>query len=137
MIECCIANTGRNLVALTTFMTLFMVAYLLATEKVLAKKSIGEFLLFQRRHEPQFRRQKHLEIYSGADIHKHYADGDSISKFQRQTSILQWKDICLDVKIGGSECRILDHVDGWIKPGTLTALMVRLGDLSASQRIIC
>jgi ATP-binding cassette subfamily G (WHITE) protein 2 (PDR) len=131
LIECCIANTGRNLVALITFMAIFMFAYLVATEKVLAKKCKGEILLFKRRHKPQFRRQKHLEIYSGVDLHKYSADGDPISKIQRQSSIFQWKDICLDVKIGGRECRILDHVDGWIKPGTLTALMVRLKDFWA------
>ncbi|KAM3082547.1 Multidrug resistance protein [Clarireedia jacksonii] len=113
----------RNIVALITFMVIFMVAYLVTTEKVLAKKSRGEFLLFKRRHKPQFKRQKHLEIYSGVNIHKHSVDSDPISKIPRQSSIFQWKDICLDMKIEGSERRILDHVDGWIKPGTLTALM--------------
>ncbi|KAM3079444.1 Multidrug resistance protein [Clarireedia jacksonii] len=121
--ESCIANAGRNIVALITFMVIFMVAYLVTTEKVLAKKSRGEFLLFKRRHKPQFKRQKHLEIYSGVNIHKHSVDSDPISKIPRQSSIFQWKDICLDMKIEGSERRILDHVDGWIKPGTLTALM--------------
>lgn len=32
-----------------------------------------------------------------------------------------------DIKIKGEARRILDHVDGWVKPGTLTALMVSLG----------
>jgi ABC-type multidrug transport system ATPase subunit len=27
------------------------------------------------------------------------------------------------IKIKGEPRRILDHVDGWVKPGTLTALM--------------
>jgi ATP-binding cassette subfamily G (WHITE) protein 2 (PDR) len=124
--KCCIANTGRDLVALIIYMAIFMFAYVIATEKVLAKKCKGEILLFKRRHKPQFRRQKHLEIYSGVDLHKCPTDGDPIGKIPRQSSIFQWKDICLDVKIGGRERRILDHVDGWIKPGTLTALMVRM-----------
>lgn len=41
----------------------------------------------------------------------------------RQTSIFQWEDVVYDIKIKGEERRILDHVDGWVKPGTLTALM--------------
>jgi ATP-binding cassette, subfamily G (WHITE), member 2, PDR len=28
-----------------------------------------------------------------------------------------------DIKIKGEPRRLLDHVDGWVKPGTLTALM--------------
>ena len=42
----------------------------------------------------------------------------------RQTSIFSWKDVVYDIKIKGEPRRILDHVDGWVKPGTLTALMV-------------
>lgn len=47
---------------------------------------------------------------------------DSI--IQRQTAIFSWKDVVYDIKIKKEERRILDHVDGWVKPGTLTALMV-------------
>lgn len=52
---------------------------------------------------------------------------------QRQTSIVSWKDVTYDIRIKGEDRRILDHIDGWVKPGTLTALMVRctplIGDL--------
>lgn len=34
-----------------------------------------------------------------------------------------WSDICYDIKIKGQDRRILDCVDGWVKPGQLTALM--------------
>lgn len=46
------------------------------------------------------------------------------SIIQRQTAIFSWKDVVYDIKIKKEERRILDHVDGWVKPGTLTALMV-------------
>jgi ATP-binding cassette subfamily G (WHITE) protein 2 (PDR) len=42
---------------------------------------------------------------------------------QEQTSVFQWHDVCYEVKIKDETRRILDHVDGWVKPGTLTALM--------------
>lgn len=42
---------------------------------------------------------------------------------ERQTAVFHWQDICYDIKIKGEARRILDHVDGWVKPGTLTALM--------------
>ena len=47
----------------------------------------------------------------------------SDSIIQRQTAIFSWKDVVYDVKIKKETRRILNHVDGWVKPGTLTALM--------------
>ncbi|KAH9427137.1 ZEB2-regulated ABC transporter 1 [Pyricularia oryzae] len=40
-----------------------------------------------------------------------------------QTSTFGWRDVCYEVQIKKETRRILDHVDGWVKPGTLTALM--------------
>ena len=48
----------------------------------------------------------------------------SASMVKTQTAIFHWEDVCYDIKIKKEERRILDHVDGWVKPGTLTALMV-------------
>jgi ATP-binding cassette subfamily G (WHITE) protein 2 (PDR) len=53
-------------------------------------------------------------------------DGKEEVNIQKQTSIVSWKDVTYDIKIKGEERRILDNVDGWVKPGTLTALMVSL-----------
>ena len=49
---------------------------------------------------------------------------DPSKAIQKQTSIFHWQDVCYDIKIKSETRRILDHVDGWVKPGTLTALMV-------------
>lgn len=51
------------------------------------------------------------------------SDKDNVN-IQKQTSIVSWKDVTYDIKLKGEERRILDHIDGWVKPGTLTALMV-------------
>ncbi|KAI9099899.1 putative ABC transporter [Phlyctochytrium arcticum] len=37
--------------------------------------------------------------------------------------IFHWEDVCYDVQIKSETRRILDHVAGWVKPGTMTALM--------------
>ncbi|KAL5317397.1 hypothetical protein ACEPPN_014492 [Leptodophora sp. 'Broadleaf-Isolate-01'] len=34
-----------------------------------------------------------------------------------------WDDICYDVKVKDGTKRILENVEGWVKPGTLTAIM--------------
>ncbi|KAH3672518.1 hypothetical protein WICPIJ_010037, partial [Wickerhamomyces pijperi] len=37
--------------------------------------------------------------------------------------VFHWRDVTYDIKVGKKPKRILDHIDGWVKPGTLTALM--------------
>lgn len=39
------------------------------------------------------------------------------------SDIFHWRDVCYDIPYQGHTRRLLDHVDGWVKPGTLTALM--------------
>ena len=41
--------------------------------------------------------------------------------------IFTWKDVCCDVHIKGETRRILSNVAGYVKPGTLTALMGESG----------
>jgi hypothetical protein len=48
------------------------------------------------------------------------------NNIQKQEAIFSWRDVRFDIKIKKQNKKILDHVDGWVKPGTLTALMVSL-----------
>lgn len=49
-------------------------------------------------------------------------------------SVFHWEDLCYDIQIKGNERRLLDHVDGWVKPGMSTALMVcELFDIKNTQ----
>lgn len=41
--------------------------------------------------------------------------------------IFYWKDLCYDIKIKKEPRRILSYVDGWVKPGTITALIGATG----------
>jgi hypothetical protein len=59
-------------------------------------------------------------------------DLDEIA-IQKQTAVFHWKDVCYDMKVKGQPRRLLDHVDGWVKPGTLTALMVH-SDVSPEKK---
>ncbi|CAK7567984.1 MAG: hypothetical protein SEPTF4163_005962 [Sporothrix epigloea] len=40
-----------------------------------------------------------------------------------QKDIFTWRNVVYDIEVKGKERRLLDHVSGWVKPGTLTALM--------------
>ncbi|THU83329.1 hypothetical protein K435DRAFT_765907 [Dendrothele bispora CBS 962.96] len=50
-------------------------------------------------------------------------DKEAMGNLGKQTSIFHWEDLCYDIKIKGEPRKLLDHVDGWVEPGTLTALM--------------
>ncbi|KAL2670276.1 hypothetical protein Neosp_014743 [[Neocosmospora] mangrovei] len=111
------------IVALTIF---FMLLHLLATEFISSERSKGEVLVFLRESIG-----KHTKLRADMEAGKTAPPGsrqeehtaDHPIEVEPQTSIFHWKDVCYDIKIKGEPRRILDHVDGWVKPGTLTALM--------------
>ncbi|AJT75484.1 Pdr5p [Saccharomyces cerevisiae YJM428] len=41
----------------------------------------------------------------------------------KSEAIFHWRNLCYEVQIKSETRRILNNVDGWVKPGTLTALM--------------
>ncbi|EPS25362.1 ABC multidrug transporter C [Penicillium oxalicum] len=120
-------NKWRNLGIMIAFMIFFMITYLTATEYISESKSKGEVLLFRRGHAPKRSAdegdvERSAVAASGEKTNE--AGKEEVSAaIQRQTAIFQWKDVCYDIKIKNEERRILDHVDGWVKPGTCTALM--------------
>ena len=50
-------------------------------------------------------------------------EGDGVDAIPPQTDIFTWRDVVYDIEIKGEPRRLLDHISGWVKPGTLTALM--------------
>ena len=50
--------------------------------------------------------------------------GDAdVNAVEPQKDIFTWRDVTYDIHIKSEERRLLDHVSGFVKPGTLTALM--------------
>ena len=112
-------------------MVFFLFTYLAATEYISEAKSKGEVLLFRRGHVPQAVTDASDVEATGGDTTVAEKNGNgntgsepAAANIQRQTAIFQWQDVCYDIKIKGEPRRILDNVDGWVKPGTCTALMV-------------
>ncbi|KAH8730719.1 ABC-2 type transporter-domain-containing protein [Phaeosphaeriaceae sp. PMI808] len=119
------SHKWRNFGILWAFCFGLMAVYIVATEYITAAKSKGEVLVFRRGHKiPKSNSTDDLEgAPAGRTVTTQYDGSDDIAIIERQTAIFQWRDVCYDIKIGKEERRILDHVDGWVKPGTLTALM--------------
>ena len=107
-----------------------MVNCSLLSEVVTAKRSKGEILVFPRGQIP-----KELKAKGPNDVESQpeksnlgrkpaeFGGSADTTIIQRQTAVFTWRDVIFDIKIKKEARRILDHVDGWVKPGTLTALM--------------
>lgn len=104
------------------------IVYFIASEYITAKKSKGEVLVFRKGVRSSFSTksndvEKSLSSSSPPVVSFGRSDAPNETNFQRSRSIFHWRNVCYDIKIKGQPRRILDSVDGWVKPGTLTALM--------------
>ncbi|KAL4882075.1 ABC-2 type transporter-domain-containing protein [Aspergillus karnatakaensis] len=120
------SHKWRNLGILIALGVFFMVLHLVASEYVASERSKGEVLVFTG--ESMKRRRKNpgdVEAPQGqrAASGRGGDDASTPADVEKQTAVFHWKDVCYDIKIKNEPRRILDNVDGWVKPGTLTALM--------------
>jgi ATP-binding cassette, subfamily G (WHITE), member 2, PDR len=108
-------------------MIFFLFTYLLRTEYVSAAHSKGEVLVFKRGQIPAVSKSHDDEESSQpseaprvvAETTEH-EKSEYVNGIFKQAAIFHRRDVRYDIKIKGQP----RHVDGWIQPGTLTALMV-------------
>jgi hypothetical protein len=121
----------RNLGIMIALMIFGCAVYLLATEFISAKKSKGEVLLFRRGRVPDLVQTADEEanvddrVNTETVLSREKTVPDAPASIQKQTAVFHWDGVSYDIKIKGGPRRLLNDVDGWVKPGTLTALMVR------------
>ena len=124
------SHLWRNLGIILALAIFFGALYLLATEYISEQTSKGEVLLFPRTKVPRLKKSRDEE---GASVERPTPDdvitqtlteGEVPPNIQRQEAVFSWKAVNYEIKIKGEPRLILDDVDGWVKPGTLTALMV-------------
>lgn len=118
----------RNFGIVIGFIIFFLFTYMVSAELVSEKKSKGEVLMYRRGHKPTaaVHAEKKAQDPEAAMTNIGpilTSERTKEGMLQRQTSVFQWHDVCYEVKIKSETRRILDNVDGWVKPGTLTALM--------------
>ncbi|KAG9231760.1 putative ABC transporter CDR4 [Amylocarpus encephaloides] len=124
------SHLWRNLGIMFALMVVGCAIYLTATEYISAKKSKGEVLLFTRGNVPDIGSTKADEetqvderVNTEMVLARTKTVPDAPASIQKQTAIFHWDDVNYDIKIKNEPRRLLDQVDGWVKPGTLTALM--------------
>ena len=126
------SHIWRNLGFMFAFMIFFYAVYFGATELNSDATSTAEYLIFRRGHVPAYLQEgRHKDEETAAIDGKPAASNDALGEKQAeevkalpaQKDIFTWRDVTLDIKIKGEPRRLLDGISGWVKPGTLTALM--------------
>lgn len=114
------------------------VLHLLAAEYILAQPSRGEILMFRNKkvlnahvaRDEEFGAASHVE---GQELSDDAAASNSDptskvksneKKISEHAASIQWKGLGYEVKVRRGTRKILGNINGWVKPGTLTALMV-------------
>ncbi|KAJ5166844.1 uncharacterized protein N7482_005625 [Penicillium canariense] len=122
------AHEWRNFGILIGFWMFFMALYLIASEINSATSSTAEYLVFRRGHVPAHLRrlEKGGKGATVAEVTPATKDAETegdTSAIPSQHDIFTWRNVCYDIPVKGGQRRLLDNVSGWVKPGTLTALM--------------
>ncbi|KAG2016847.1 hypothetical protein GB937_006049 [Aspergillus fischeri] len=121
------SHVWRNFGILIGYIVFFGCVYVLLAEFVTAQASHGEVLLFQRKKVRQFKRAQDEEsratMQDAIDTAVAGNEKEKVINLQRQTGVFHWRHVSYEVFINGEKRKISDDIDGWVKPGTLTALM--------------
>lgn len=140
------SHKWRNFGITIGFIIFFLFIYIALTEANKGSMQKGEIVLFLRGSLKKHKRnvaakaaandiESHVngeekvtikdEIDSRTDtVNEVSSSGAEVAKMMGQNSnIFHWKDLTYQVKIKSEDRVLLNHVDGWVKPGQLTALM--------------
>jgi ATP-binding cassette subfamily G (WHITE) protein 2 (PDR) len=116
----------RNYGILLAMTVALFIAHLVMSELVASERSKGEVLVFRRSKMAKSKRRGTDEETGVGTAHQgeKFNGNNSSEQVQEQESIFHWEGVNYQVQIKSETRTILNSVDGWIKPGTLTALMV-------------
>ena len=118
---------NRNVGILVGFLLAFFMAYIISAEYAKPPKSKGEVLVFRRGKMPGNFKKNRSDVEAQSQQRAAVAEKSNdkgSSGLTASASVFHWEDLCYDIQIKGNERRLLDNVDGWVKPGLSTALMV-------------
>ncbi|KAF2636857.1 hypothetical protein P280DRAFT_492818 [Massarina eburnea CBS 473.64] len=122
------SHVWRNFGILLAFLFFFMFIYFVAIELNSATSNTAEVLVFQRGHVPAYLQKDGKDAQSDEESTavanpQDSADDGEVTAMPPQKDIFTWRDVTYDVPVKQGTRRLLDHVAGYVKPGTLTALM--------------
>ncbi|KIX06855.1 uncharacterized protein Z518_04831 [Rhinocladiella mackenziei CBS 650.93] len=132
------SHVWRNIGILGAFLCGLIAIFALATEFISSSSHHSEERLYYRRgHEPAQpeRMTPDEEMIDGykeqrtqTALTETNTNTSEIKDFVKSRNVFSWEDITYDITLpDGSSRRLLDKMTGYVKPGTLTALMGESG----------
>lgn len=126
-------NFGINM----GFLVFFLVLYLILSELAKGRRLKGEVALYLRSNMKKAIKEKkkqNQDLESGKNLGYPSDDQTGSGKYDSvyesekgfsfsERQIFHWRNLTYQVKVKGGNRILLDHVDGWVKPGEVTALM--------------
>jgi ABC-type multidrug transport system ATPase subunit len=123
------SHVWRNFGILLAFLFAFLILYFVAVEINSSTSSTAEVLVFRRGHVPAYLQNADKKDGTDAEagVSEKHAEStekeDDVNVIPPQTDTFTWRDVHYDIEIKGNPRKLLNGVSGWVKPGTLTALM--------------
>lgn len=123
------SNVWKNYGILIAYLVGFMVIYFIAVEVNSSTSSTAEVLVFRRGHVPSYITDTNTKSAANdAEIGAPSAtaektEEDATNAIPAQKDIFTWRDVTYTIPVKEGHRTLLDNVAGWVKPGTLTALM--------------
>ncbi|KAI0142916.1 ABC-2 type transporter-domain-containing protein [Xylariaceae sp. FL1272] len=126
-----------NLPILLAMAIAFCAIHLIATEYIPAQRSKGAVLVFRQRRKERPLVAEDVEVppktvFSqdnrlAAEIHHQPATTSVHKTTAKQSEVIHWHNINYTIQTRSGPREILKNVSGWVKPGTITALMGMTG----------
>lgn len=117
------SHLWRNFGILIAFMVFFNALYLTATEFISSDKSKAEALVFRPGHAPKHLQSQDAEGGAPDSTKLEVQATNDTIRLPQQSDVFTWSSLNYDIPVKEGTRRLLDDVNGWVKPGTLTALM--------------
>ena len=121
----------RNLGILFALMSSLCILYLLATDILTAQPSNGVTLVRRRQRGFKTSSNNDEETQLPHDFSHGNRETYLLNRYNTRcaadlkvhAATFVWDKLSYEVKVGGKSKRLLDDVEGWIRPASLTALM--------------
>ncbi|CAH6719702.1 pleiotropic ABC efflux transporter of multiple drugs Cdr1p [[Candida] jaroonii] len=120
----------RNWGIMIGFVVFFLIVYLVIIEFNKGAMQKGEIVLFlksalknQKKQAVDTNDEENQLTNEKINMDDQYESSSGSVKKMENSNIFHWKDLTYQVKVKSEDRILLNHVDGWVKPGQLTALM--------------
>jgi ATP-binding cassette subfamily G (WHITE) protein 2 (PDR) len=114
------SHLWRNYGILVAILAFFLVLYLAISNVNIRSPISSSTLVFRKGHAP-------VQVKTGKVVKGKRSSSEPSIKaglVGSQTDTFSWHDICYTIPVKGGSRRLLNDISGYVKPGTLTALMV-------------